>query len=73
MVFYKDIQGHKEYPLESLDEQKRLLVGAGINSKDYKQRVPALIAEGVDILCLDSSDGFSEWQSEAIQWIKKTF
>ena len=73
MVFYKDIQGHREYPLESLDKEKRLLVWAWINSKDYKKRVPALIEAGADIFCLDSSDGFSEWQTDAIKWIKDTF
>lgn len=73
MVFYKDIQWHKEYPLESLDNEKRLLVGAWINSRDYKHRVPALIEAGADILCLDSSDGFSHWQAETIKWIKETF
>ncbi len=56
-----------------MDAKKQLIVGAGINTRDYKERVPALIEAGVDVLCIDSSDGFSEWQSETIQYIKKTF
>lgn len=70
MVFRKDYDDHKENPDELLDQKKRLIVGAGINTRDYRERVPALIAAGADILCIDSSDGFSEWQSETLRWIK---
>lgn len=73
IVFRKDYDSHKQYPLEVLDAEKQLLVGAGINTRDHKERVPALIEAGVDVLCLDSSDGFSEWQAETIQWIKETY
>ena len=72
-VFRKDYESHKEYPIEVLDNSKQLLVGAGINSRDYKERVPALIDAGADILCVDSSDGFSEWQRESIEYIKKEY
>jgi len=67
------IWNHKENPNELLDKNKRLMVGAGINTKDYKERVPALIQAGADIFCIDSSDGFSEWQKEAIEYIKSNF
>jgi len=70
LVFRKDYDSHKENPLELLDSNKRLMVGAGINTRDYKERVPALVAAGADVLCLDSSDGFSEWQKNTITWIK---
>ena len=73
-VFRKDYESHRENPLELLDpETKELLVGAGINSRDYKERVPALVEAGVDVVCLDSSDGFSEWQKESIAWVKKEY
>lgn len=72
-VFRKDYESHRENPNELLDSKKRLIVGAGINSRDYKERVPALLKAGVDVLCLDSSDGFSEWQKETIQYIKHNF
>ena len=61
-VFRKDYDNHKEYPNELLDDHKRLMVGAGINTRDYVERVPKLLDAGVDILCIDSSDGFSEYQ-----------
>ena len=61
-VFRKDYDMHKENPLELLDDQKRYMTGAGINTRDYEQRVPALINAGADVLCIDSSEGFTEWQ-----------
>jgi len=70
LVFRKDYDSHKENPYELLDAQKRLVVGAGINTRDYAERVPALVEAGADVLCIDSSDGFSEWQSDTIKWIK---
>ena len=70
LVFRKDYESHKEYPNELLDDQKRFLVGAGINTRDYAERVPALIEAGVDVLCIDSSEGFSDWQKITIKWIK---
>ncbi|TYT78394.1 IMP dehydrogenase [Treponema phagedenis] len=72
-VFRKDYESKKENPNELLDEKKRYIVGAGINTRDYKERVPALIEAGADILCIDSSDGFSEWQKETIQFVKKQY
>lgn len=73
MVFRKDYSFHKENPNELLDSNKRYIVGAGINTRDYKQRVPALIEAGVDVLCIDSSEGFSEWQKITIDYIRKTY
>ncbi|NLW55927.1 MAG: IMP dehydrogenase [Firmicutes bacterium] len=73
LVFRKDYTAHKENPLELLDSQKRLVVGAGINTRDYRERVPALVEAGVDLLCVDSSDGFTEWQYETIQYIKEKY
>lgn len=73
MVFRKDYSEDKDNPRSLLDKQKRYIVGAGINSRDYKERVPALVEAGADILCIDSSEGFSEWQSDTIKWIKAKY
>ncbi|MEG0803515.1 MAG: IMP dehydrogenase [Pygmaiobacter sp.] len=73
MVFRKDYSSHKENPLELLDGHKRYVVGAGINTRDYETRVPALIEAGADVLCIDSSEGFSEWQKLTIDWIRATY
>ena len=73
LAFRKDYASHKENPLELLDEKKRYLVGAGINTRDYAERVPALVEAGVDVLCIDSSEGFSEWQKLTIEWIREHY
>jgi len=73
MVFRKDYDEHKENPEELLDADKRLITGAGINTRDYTERVPALIGAGADVLCIDSSDGFSEWQRETLNWIRARY
>ncbi len=72
-VFRKDYDNHKENPLELLDSQKRYMVGAGINTRDYAERVPALVEAGVDVLCLDSSEGYSCWQENALHWIREHY
>ena len=73
MVFRKDYSTHKQYPLELLDNQKRHVVGAGINTRDYEQRVPALVDAGADVLCIDSSEGYSEWQKRTLKWIRDKY
>jgi IMP dehydrogenase len=72
-VFRKDYDEHKQNPYELLDKSKRLMVGAGINTRDYSERVSALVDAGVDILCIDSSDGFTSWQNETLRHVKKNF
>ena len=73
MVFRKDYDEHKENPSELLDAHKRLMVGAGINTRDYRDRVPSLVEAGADVLCIDSSDGFSVWQAETLEFVKREF
>ncbi len=72
-VFRKDYDQHKQNPYELLDSEKRYVVGAGINTRDYEKRVPALLAAGADVLCIDSSEGFSEWQQRTIAWIRSNY
>ncbi len=72
-VFRKDYDTHKQNPNELLDSNKRYVVGAGINTRDYAQRVPALIEAGADVLCIGSSEGFSEWQKLTIDWIREHY
>ena len=72
-VFRKDYASHKANPLELLDNQKRYLVGAGINTRDYETRIPALLEAGVDVLVIDSSEGYTCWQKKTIEWVRKTY
>ena len=72
-VFRKDYSSHKAHPQELLDSKKRYLVGAGINTRDYEQRVPALLEAGVDCLVIDSSEGYTCWQEKTIKWVRETY
>ncbi len=72
-VFRKDYDRHKENPYEILDAHKRYIVGAGINTRDYEERIPALLEAGADVLCIDSSEGFSEWQKRTIEWVREKY
>jgi len=72
-VFRKDYASHKAHPLELLDAKKRFLVGAGINTRDYAERIPALLAAGADVLCIDSSEGYTCWQEKTIAWVREKY
>ena len=72
-VFRKDYDSHKAHPQELLDNKKRYLVGAGINSRDYAQRIPALLEAGADVLCIDSSEGYTCWQAKTIAWVRENY
>ena len=71
LVFRKDYFDHKSNPYELSDAKKRLFVGAALNTHDYKTRGPAMFEAGADCMCLDSSDGYGEWQKEAAHWLRK--
>ncbi len=73
MVFRKDYNSHKENGNELIDASKRYRVGAGVNTRDFAERIPALIEAGADILCIDSSDGFSEWQKVVIDFVRENY
>ncbi|MBQ3384633.1 MAG: IMP dehydrogenase [Erysipelotrichaceae bacterium] len=72
-IFRKDYDSHKENPNELLDSNKRYVVGAGINTRDFMERVPALVNAGADVLCIDSSEGFTVWQERTIKWIRENY
>ena len=73
MVFRKDYDSHKQNPNELLDAHKRYIVGAGINTRDYEERIPALLEAGADVLCIDSSEGFTDWQKFTIAWVREKY
>ena len=72
-VFRKDYDIHKGNPDELLDAHKRYVVGAGVNTRDYAERIPALVEAGVDVLCIDSSEGYSEWQKRTLAWVRERY
>jgi IMP dehydrogenase len=73
LVFRKDYDEHVSNPNELLDAGKRLRVGGGVNTRDYKERIPELVNAGVDILCIDASDGFSVWQKQVIGFVRSRY
>lgn len=73
LVFRSDYADHKRFPAELVDAAKRLRAGAGVNTRDYRDRIPALVEAGADVLCFDSSDGYGDWQADALRWAKQHF
>jgi IMP dehydrogenase len=73
LVFKKDRETHREFPNELIDPDKKLICGAGINTRDYPQRVPALVSFGVDALVIDTSDGYNEFVKDTISWVKDNY
>lgn len=73
LVFRKDYEDRKNNPESLLDEHKRYIVGAGINTRDYEERIPALVEAGVDLICMDSSDGYSVWQKKTIEFVRAKY
>mgnify|MGYP002764384411 FL=1 len=73
LVFRKDYEDRKNNPNSLLDDKKRYIVGAGVNTRDYEERIPALVDAGVDVLCIDSSDGYSVWQKNTIDFVREKY
>lgn len=73
LVFRKDYFDHKAYPDELTDLKKRLFVGAALNTFDYQERAKALVDAGADVLCFDSSDGYTEYQKDAACAVRKEY
>ena len=73
LTFRKDYDSHKANTLELLDSHKRYIVGAGVNTRDYEERIPALVEAGADVLCIDSSEGYTEWQKRTLEWVRSNY
>ena len=73
LVFRKDYEERKHNPNSLVDSNKSFVVGAGVNTRDYEERIPALVDAGVDVLCIDSSDGYSVWQKNTIKYVREKY
>jgi hypothetical protein len=73
LVLRRDYLMHKRFASESVDGDKRFLVAAGINTRDHAERVPALVDAGADLLCIDSSDGYTTWQARTLEFVRDTY
>ena len=72
-VFRKDYAQHKSNPQELLDKNKSYVVGAGVNTRDYEKRIPALVEAGADVICIDSSEGYTIWQKRVIEFVRAKY
>jgi IMP dehydrogenase len=74
LITYKDILKVKAHPNSSKDQYGRLLVGAalGVNATLF-ERIDALMAVGVDVVCLDTAHGHSEGVLKSIREIKAKY
>ncbi len=74
MYTVKDILKSKAKPFATKTESGQLRVGAAVSTgADTIDRVCALVAEGVDILVVDTAHGNSKGVIETIKWIKKSY
>lgn len=73
LVFRRDHKSHSANKDEMLDSKKRYMVGAGVNTHDYEERIPRLVEAGADVLCIDSSDGYTVWQQKVISFVKSKY
>jgi IMP dehydrogenase len=69
-----DLVKNKEYPLATKDAQKRLRVGAAVSTHPHdRERIDVLIARGVDLLVIDSAQGYSKFQIDLLKELKKKY
>jgi IMP dehydrogenase len=73
IVLRRDYELHKRFRNESIDAEKRFRVGAGVNTHDFRERIPALVEAGADLLCIDSSDGYSVWQADTLRFVRSEY
>jgi len=73
MVFRKDVDEHLRHPLELLDEKRRFVCGAAFDTRDYEERIPALVKAEVDLLVEDTSHAISEYTEKSLRFVKKNF
>lgn len=68
----RDLLKNKDFPYASKNVGKQLLVGAAVSTKpEDRDRVDGLVGAGVDVLLIDSAQGYSVYQIEMLKYIKK--
>lgn len=74
LVSRSDIKKNRDFPYASKDESKRLRVGAAVSTlPESRDRVDELVKVGVDVIVIDSAQGFSSYQIEMAKHIKSKY
>jgi IMP dehydrogenase len=75
MVSRGDIHKNQDFPGASKSPRnKQLLVGASVSTHPAdRERMEALVAEGLDVVVIDSAQGFSSFQIEMVRFIREHF
>ena len=69
-----DLRKNQDFPLASKDDAKQLRVGAAVSTRpEDRERIEALVEAGVDVIVVDSAQGYSVFEVETIQWTKQHF
>ena len=69
-----DLRQNLEFPHASKDDAKQLLVGAAVSTHaEDRERLEALMQAGVDVVVLDSAQGYSTFQVEMLAWAKERY
>jgi IMP dehydrogenase len=69
-----DLRKNQDFPLASKNPSKQLIVGAAVGTRESdRERLEALVSVGLDVVVLDSSQGYSSFQVETIRWARKRF
>jgi IMP dehydrogenase len=74
LITYKDIMKGVNFPQACKDSLGRLVVGAAVGvTNDTEERVAALVAVGVDMICVDTAHGHSRGVLDTIRSLKLKF
>jgi len=74
LITIRDIEQAEMHPTAATDDMGRLRVGAAVGvGADRDARIEALIAAGVDVICIDTAHGHSSGVLEACRATRKKF
>lgn len=74
LITIKDIEQAEENPIAAVDERGRLRVGAAVGvGPDRDARIEALLAAGVDVICIDTAHGHSRGVLDAVRATRQKF
>jgi IMP dehydrogenase len=74
LITIKDIEKAQAFPRATKDSRGRLLAGAALGvGPEAKDRVAALVASHVDVLCIDTAHGHSKNVLDMVRYVSEKF